>query len=288
MAHSTEKQAGIDRKKTSAAAGYPYLWRRMLSEWQCPEASDRAWLLYSANYLLRTAGVRWALDPLTLRQRLPIAPGVDVSALAALDYIVLTHRHADHLDVGLLRCLREFPIHWIVPDALLEPVQELNLPPQNITVPHPLEPLHLGNLTLTPFDGLHWEADSSHPDGLRGIPSTGYLAEFNGKRWLFPGDIRTYDASRLPSFDSVDGIFAHLWLGRRSALMTSPPLLDHFCRFYIDLQPKRIVITHMEDFGRDVNDFWDNWHYQMVFANFQKISSYIQISSAKIGESVVL
>lgn len=260
----------------------------MLSEWQRPQASDRAWLLYSANYLIRTAGVRWALDPLTLRQRLPLAPEVDVSALAALDYIVLTHRHADHLDVGLLRCLREFPIHWIVPDALLEPLQELNLPPQNITVPRQLEPLRLGALTLTPFEGLHREADSSRPGGLRGVPSTGYLAEFNGKHWLFPGDTRTYDASRLPSFDPVDGIFAHLWLGRRSALMPSPPLLDHFCRFYIDLQPKRIVITHMEDFGRDVDDFWDNWHYQMVFANFQKIAPHIQISSAKIGESVVL
>jgi len=83
----------------------------MLSEWQRPEASDRAWLLYPANYLLRTAGIRWAIDPLTLCQRLPIAPEVDVSALAGLDCIVLTHRHADHLDVGLLCCLREFPIH---------------------------------------------------------------------------------------------------------------------------------------------------------------------------------
>lgn len=164
----------------------------------------------------------------------------------------------------------------------------LNLPRQNITVPRPLEPLHLGALTLIPFDGLHWEADSSRPGGRRGVPSTGYLAEFNGKRWLFPGDTRTYDANRLTSFDSVNGIFAHLWLGRRSALMTLPPFLDHFCRFYIDLKPKRIVITHMEDFGRDVIDFWDNWHYRLVFAGFQKIASHIQISSAMIGESVVL
>ena len=99
---------------------------------------------------------------------------------------------------------------------------------------------------------------------LRGVPATGYLVEFQNKRWLFPGDTRTYDASQLPSFGPVDGLFAHLWLGRGCALMDEPPLLDAFCQFCLDLQPRRIILTHLNEFGRDADDFWDEEHAEKL------------------------
>jgi hypothetical protein len=185
MNRFTKKQAGMARRRAVVVARYPALWSKMISEWQRPADEDRAWLLYSAYYLFRTAGVRWALDPLTLHQRVPSASEVDASALAALDFVVLTRRHADHLDLGLLRLLMDYPIHWIIPACLLDPLQTLDLPTGKMTIPRPLEPFRLGGLTLTPFNGLHWEADSSRPDGQRGVPAMGYLAEFKGKR-AFP------------------------------------------------------------------------------------------------------
>ena len=83
----------------------------------------------------------------------------------------------------------------------------------------------------------------------------GYLIECCGRRWLVPGDTRTYDASQLPVFDEVDVLFAHVWLGRRSALLDEPPLLDDFCRFCLDLKPHQLILTHLNEFGRDASDF---------------------------------
>ena len=274
------------RRRAVVVARYPALWSKMISEWQRPADEDRAWLLYSANYLFRTAGVRWALDPLTLHQRVPSAPEVDASALAALDFVVLTHRHADHLDLGLLRLLRDYPIHWIIPACLLDPLQTLNLPPGKMTIPRPLEPLRLGGLTLTPFNGLHREADSSRPDGQRGVPAMGYLAEFKGKRWLFPGDTRTYDASQLPRFGPVDGLFAHLWLGRGLALDDQPPLLENFGRFCLDFQPKRIIVTHLDEYGRSADEYWDSGHFQQVKEWFRGHAPDVLVESAGLGDCV--
>ncbi len=288
MDRFAEKQATIERKRIAAATGYPSLWRRVISEWLRPDERDRAWLLYSANYIFRTAGVRWALDPLTLRRRLPAAPEVDVSALAALDYVVLTHRHADHLDLDLLGRLRDFPVHWIVPENLLDLLRTLDLPCEKLTVPRPLEPIRLRGLTLTPFNGLHFAPDPASTNGLRGVPETGYLAEFSGKRWLFPGDTRVFDAAQLPAFGPVDGLFAHLWLGRGCALQEEPLLTDPFCRFCLNLFPGQIVLAHLEEMGRDADEYWDEFHAQRVGKRFQKFDPCVTVSAVRMGDSIVL
>jgi len=80
----------------------------MIAEWRLPGGEDRAWLMYSANYLLRIGDVRCAIDPLRLKNRLPQAPEMDIASdLQALSFGLLTHRHADHLDLGLLYRLRD-------------------------------------------------------------------------------------------------------------------------------------------------------------------------------------
>ena len=116
----------------------------------------------------------------------------------------------------------------------------------------------------------------------------GYQIECNGKRWLFPGDTRTYNASQLPAFDSVDVAFAHIWLGRGSALLDEPPLLDAFCRFFLDLNPRRVILTHLSEFGRDADDYWDDTHVRTVRSRFQDISTNIPIVSLGMGSSFLI
>lgn len=284
----TDSPTDLDTIRLEAARAYPDRWTSMLSEWASPAPGDRAWLLYAANYLFRTSGVRWALDPLTLHQRLPAAPAVDVSALAALDSVVLTHRHADHFNPGFLAALRDFPVRWIVPEAMTDQVRTLNLPPEKLTVARPLEPLHLGALTLTPFEGQHFEADATRPGGIRGVPAMGYLAEFSGKRWLLPGDTRTYDASKLPDFGPLDGLFAHLWLGRGQALEPRPPRLDDFGRFCLDLRPHRIVLTHFNEWGRPEKELWTERHARLAEDWFSKHAPGLPVQTALMGECVEL
>src|SRR5512133_1090946 len=91
----------IEARRAEIVAAYPGLWSRMVANWKSASGEDAAWLMYSASYLFRTAGVHWAMDPLTLKQRIPAAPEMDLQQdLAGLDFVVLTHAHRDHLDLS--------------------------------------------------------------------------------------------------------------------------------------------------------------------------------------------
>jgi hypothetical protein len=288
MDRFSEKQARIEKRRVEACARYPALWSSMIAEWNSPDPVDRVWLTYSANYLFRTNDIRWAIDPMTLNWRIQDSPQVHVARdLCGLSFVLLTHEHKDHLDIDLLGSLRDLPIIWVVPQFILSNVMEqANLPREKIIVPSPLKPIELSGIHVLPFEGLHWEKTS---DGnVRGVPSMGYLIECNGKRWLFSGDIRTYDVTQLRGFDAVDDIFAHIWLGRGSALLDEPPLLDAFCRFFKKLNPRRLFLTHLHEFGRNANDFWDESHVHMIRSRFQEWSEDIQVTQISMGGSIPL
>jgi hypothetical protein len=262
----------------------------MISEWRLP-GDDRVWLTYSANYLFRAGGVRWALDPLTLHQRLPLAAQVDIAdSLSTISFVLLSHRHADHLDLNLIRELGQFPIRWVIPESLRSLViNQCGLQESTVITPEMLTPLHIENVSIVAFEGMHWEplpSGSNHQH--RGVPSVGYLIEFNAKRWMFPGDIRCYDVLNLPIRSPLDRVFAHLWLGRGSALLDDPPQLDAFCEFFAQMPVSRIVITHMEEVGRQAEDYWDARHYTLVAHRLKQLAPGVSISSAYLGESVPL
>jgi hypothetical protein len=281
-----DKQAEIDRRADAVAASYPSQWSSMITEWRQPGPEDRAWLLYSANYLFRTGKVRWGIDPLRLRYRLPGAPEMPATDLKDLSFLLLTHPHSDHLDPDLLRQLVAFPILWVVPPPVLAALAgKVEIPASRLVVPEPMNRIEIDGVRITPFDGLHLEKQPG-TDSLRGVPATGYLVEC--KRWLFPGDTRTYNAGQLPSFGPVNVLFAHLWLGRSAALLEDPPLLEEFCWFCVHLLPERIILAHLDEFGRDANELWDFGHAQKVSAWFQKEVSSIPVSPAFLGDSIKL
>ena len=288
MDRFSEKQSEIEQRRAEACARYPALWSRMITEWNTPDPVDRVWLTYSANYLFRTNNIRWAMDPLTLNWRIPDAPKVSTACdLRHLSFVLLTHEHKDHLDFDLLASLRDMPITWVVPQSILSNViEQACLPRERIIIPSPLKPIELYGMHILPFEGLHWENTSD--SNLKGVPAMGYMIKCNRKRWLFPGDTRTYDARQLPNVGSLDFVFAHLWLGRGSAVLEAPPLLDAFCRFFVDLNPSRLVLTHLNEFGRDANDFWDENHVEIVCSKFRELSEEIQITQLSMGESIPL
>lgn len=174
---------------------------------------------------------------------------------------------------------------------------EAGLPAERVLIPKALQPIEIKGFRITPFEGLHWELSPETSSGnLKGVPAIAYLVEFNGKRWLFPGDTRTYYANKLPPFGPVDGLFAHLWLGRGCAMLEVPPLLEDFCRFCIDLQPRRVIVvaqsativTHLEELGRDAEDYWDEEHFQKVSKRCRETAPDIHMLSARMGESAIL
>lgn len=276
-------RAAIDRKIRAANRQYPSLWRKITRDWRADDPQDALWLTYSANYLLRTGGVRWALDPFSLLTRTGSGGQPDFARdLAGLQLVVLSHAHADHFDPTLIADIAGLQLIWVVPEFMLErTLQAAALPTDRIRVPRVGEPICIAGLTLTPFEGLHL-----HSDG--GLPEMGYLAEFAGKRWLFPGDTRVYDRQGLPHFGGLDGVLAHLWLGKAAALQKDPPQLENFSRFYTALEARRIVVTHLEELGREPEDFWTRRHYRLASSRLSTIAPDVQISPALTGQRLNL
>jgi hypothetical protein len=285
----TGKQTIINQRREIAVNGYPLMWGQMISAWKRPDEANRAWLIYAANYLFHTAQVRWALDPLTMKQRVPEAAEMDlVHDLEGLSFVLLTHRHKDHMDLNLIHQLSGLPIQWVVPDDLLELVEQAGLSRQKIILPRSMESLEIEGHKITPFDGLHWQTDPGKPEGRRGVPATGYLVEFKGKRWLFPGDVRTYDIDQVPSFGPLDGTFIHLWLGRGRALLPEPPLLETFCRFCRNLNSRRIILAHLNEYGREAGELWDESHVQLIQSWLKENDADIIVETAIMGQCVEL
>jgi hypothetical protein len=285
---SAEKELLIAQKRAALCGRYPSLWSGMVREWLTDDPIDAAWLTYSANYLLRTGGIRWAIDPLTLHSRVTEAPQVDVEHdLEGLSFVVLTHDHHDHIDIDLISALRDKAIKWIIPSFLVDKViAEAGLSEEKIIIPRVMRPIEINGLKLLPFEGQHL---ITYDDGsCKGVPEMGYLVEGCGKRWLFPGDTRVYDITRFPKLGMVDLLFAHLWLGYGTDTIESKEYLAPFCNFATGLLPRRIVVTHLEEFGRKADDFIDDQNASMVKDHFAAYYPEIECSSAHTGEKVIL
>jgi len=295
MDKTAQRQREIAAMREKSMKTYPQLWERMISEWRQPGEQNCAWLMYSANYLFRTGNKRWALDPYTLHSRLPGAADMFIEQdLKDLDFVLLTHRHADHLDLDLIRRLVQYPIQWVIPKALLPHVLEnTGLSAKKVIIPRANKSFEIRGIEVLPFDSIHWEwepwtTSRSASNAAKGLPETGYQVTVNGKKWLFPGDIRTYDSSLMPSLGLTDVIFAHLWLGRNQALKDNPVTVNKFCRFYLHLKPGRVIVTHLYELGRAAKSLWNEDHFRSVQRQFKNLSPNTQVEMAVLGNRILL
>ncbi len=277
------KTNDLELKRLDAAAKYPGVWKHVIEEWNSELTGNSVWLTYSANYLLQTAGVRWAIDPFSMSTRVTgiLAPDF-VHDLQRLELVVLTHAHNDHLDLNLIRAIASLPIQWIIPEDMADLVLEkTTLNKEQIVIPKPGQVIKFKNLSLTPFASLHLHAHG-------GVKETGYLVNSEEKKWLFPGDIRDYDRTRLPTFGPVKSVFAHLWLGKACALKEEPPFLNDFCDFFTRFSSERIIVTHLNEFGRDETELWNETHFDRVKQRFAKVAPLIKVEMALMGARVKL
>jgi len=240
-------------KRKSIVSGYTKLWDVMIREWRAPRITDAVWLIYAASYLFNTRGLKWAVDPVSLGNLVPEAPAIDAGRdLNDLDFVLLTHDHADHTDIGLWNQIKDSRCHWVVPAHMAERFfdnMRLKRPRCSVVVPE--QKIMLAGACITPFDAPH-----TPPGATNKINAFGYLVETANGSYLLPGDIRAYDPLCLERFKGVSAVFAHVFLGRAAARDFNPPLLAAFVKFYLNCHPKKIVLAHLYEFARQPEDCW--------------------------------
>lgn len=259
-------------------ANYTKRWRSMIHGWQASRKNNAVWLMYAANYLFNTRGLMWAVDPVLLSNRVPEAPMLDVQKdLYDLDFILLTHAHIDHVDTALWLQLKTLPCHWIVPEHMetfFKGVAGVKETHYSVAVSG--KKISIAGIGITPFDAPHFEHRAT--GGINYVDSTGYYIETADGTYLLPGDIRTYDPDYIRPFTDVSAVFAHVFLGRSAALDPNPPLVDAFVDFYLSNHPKKIVLTHLYELGREPRDCWLYSHAQNVANAFHIADDSISIS----------
>ncbi|MBR5867861.1 MAG: MBL fold metallo-hydrolase [Clostridia bacterium] len=208
-------------------------------------------LIGPASYLLRLGDKKFAFDPSACH-----LPGEeDIRALLYdtlrhYDGVISTHAHYDHYDGELLAML-----------APHIPCYVANFMPDlpDVRKVQSGETLSFGEANFTFFE-------SPHSRGENLVNELGFLLEYQGRRHLFPVDVRTYDASRVPVVGPVDTLISHLWLGRVQALdqENQAEYIEDFIAFANTFAPKKTIIGHLCDPRRIIPDMWSPLHVARV------------------------
>src|SRR5699024_1964538 len=130
-------------------AGFQQGWQTMTEQW-AKQGADAIWLTYSANYLVRTGDIRWAIDPMRITKRVPEAGAVSYDSFKNASFIVMTHNHGDHVDVDLLGELAQMQhLKWVVPEHMLGTIEKIGVKEKYIKLAQPLEPISIDKLRIT-------------------------------------------------------------------------------------------------------------------------------------------
>jgi L-ascorbate metabolism protein UlaG (beta-lactamase superfamily) len=132
------------------------------------------------------ARIGFRVGPLTLGPKRHVAPALRPSELPRLDFVLLTHAHMDHLDLGTLRRLpRSVTVVTAAATAdLLRPLRFREVVELDWNASRQFKTAH-GALSIEAFKVRHWGARMRH-DVHRGF--NGYVLERNGRRICIAGD----------------------------------------------------------------------------------------------------
>src|SRR4051812_36906780 len=151
--------------------------------------SDRLTYIGHATVLVEQAGVRLLTDPLLhggiahMRRRVPLP---ELESLRGLDAVLISHAHADHLDVKSLRMLGH-PGKVIAPRGCASILRKAGM--QNVVELMPGERCTVAGIEVEAVRADH--DGRRHPFG-RDLPALGYLVD-GPTRIYFAGDTDLFD-----------------------------------------------------------------------------------------------
>lgn len=213
-------------------------------------SGDCICLVGPSAYILKLNNTFIAID---------IAPGILPASDTAKTYLkewlqdcdayIVTHAHADHYSPEVLNALSDKTKRFI-PDFI-------DYTCKNVITTHDGSEYSVGEIKISFFNSAHTLGDNS-------LRELGFYLEYNGRKYLFPVDVRDYKY-KYPKFDNVRVLFAHLWLGKGNSLNHSfEPYITDFCDFLKSFNAKECKIAHLDDIHRTLDEMWSDIHFNEV------------------------
>jgi len=214
------------------------------------DIDDAVWILTPSGYVFKTNGVVWGMD-----LRINQGKNIPKADLELFDFVLTTHNHNDHFDKNFLNAISKTKTKIFIPDFIPVSPELFAENQENVIRIKAGDEIELFGHRIFAFESRHFRKDGN------GTKELGYLVTVKGKTILFPVDIRNYDTTGLPIFDSVDCVFAHVWLGDKNG-DKSPDFetISKFGEFYASFNPQRIYFAHLYETGRPISEMWRYEH----------------------------
>jgi L-ascorbate 6-phosphate lactonase len=169
---------------------------------QLPDGAIALWWLGQAGFVMRSATMTIMIDPfLSQMEGRTVAPLFTPEDCPAVDLILYTHEHVDHLDIPSLTILAKHPSNprFIAPLPILDQLLQAGVDQERLQGVQPGEELQIGEAKLYPLASLHglsfppvaYSFGKEISNGL--YRYLGYVIELNGVRLYHSGDTLIFD-----------------------------------------------------------------------------------------------
>jgi len=215
----------------------------------------------TAAYIMKIGNTKLAIDPALwgldidecCRKRV-------IDELGDCDAIIYSHQHGDHFDENVIKEIFSEKTKFLIPDFIINEVGDdyVNTK-ENLVVTERGKSYYINDVKITVFNSIHV---ASH---IESFQSSGDAIEYDGKTYVFPGDVRQYIISEYPKFENTKAVIAHLWLGSTDALnVYDNPYIDEFVEFMNSFGAERTLLGHMYDVRRTIDQMWGDVHFDAV------------------------
>ena len=265
---------------------FPYYWKKVFSEYKDNKNTDRVWFIGPTSYVFSLSGVRFAVD-------LQIRRACDFEKVkaelcedtCAIDFILITHQHDDHMCIPLMRALKDTNIKWYLPEGTHENlIAETELPEEKIVRMRSGESFKCGDVCVRAFKSTH-----ERPDEEQIFEQLGSEVITPNGKLLFPADVRNYDLNLYPSFSDIDVCFSHLWAGDDTVNAENyMPLLKEFAEFYSAFGAKKYFLCHLYEIAREFRHMWRYTHAAEAMELFMERIPEAEIMIPHLGSSYEL
>ena len=219
-------------------------------------AANHVVRLGHSSHLLKLRGRYWLIDPVFSERASPLqwvgpkrfhAPPLTLDQLPAIEGLILSHDHYDHLDTATIEALRERVQRYFVPLGVGARLQEMGVAPQRIEEFDWWQRSKHGDVEITAAPAQHFSGRTLW-DRDRTLWAS-WVLQSGGQRLFYSGDSGYFAGfkqigERLGGFDIAlmeNGAYDAYW---PSVHMTPEETLKAFK----DLKAKLLYVVHNSTF----------------------------------------